>query len=94
MAGKAPKPPGDPHITLRLKSTAGEQDERFNRQNKAQKILDVAIEIFTLNPTPPSPYVLERKIDGRVLSLDAKISELDLEGGDLILIKAGEAIDG
>lgn len=90
----AHKPPGDPHITLRLKSTAGEQDERFNRQNKAQKILDVAIDIFNLNPTPPSPYVLERQADGRALNLNAKISELELEEGDVILIKAGEAVDG
>ena len=93
MSPQPPRP--EPHITLTIKSTAGTwTDARFNRNNRAQKILDDAIAHFRLDPSPARPYVLRREADSSALALDQKIDALGLHDGDVVLIQPTQAIDG
>jgi hypothetical protein len=93
MSPQPPRP--EPHITLTVKSTAGVwTDARFNRNNRAQNILDDAIEHFRLDPNPARPYVLRREADNSALALDQKINALGLQDSDVVLIQATQAIDG
>lgn len=83
----------DPHVVLTVKSTAGTwEGARFNRSNKAQKILDDGIGFFQLDASPAVPYVLTH--DGRVLALGEKIGDLGLDDGDVVNIEAGQPVDG
>lgn len=85
----------DPHITLVVKSTAGTwPDARFNRSNRAAKILEDGIDHFRLDPNPPRPYVLRREADNSALALDQKIEALGLRDGESVLIQPTQAIDG
>lgn len=91
MAQAAPQKA--PHVVLVVKSTAGTwPDARFNRNNKAQKILEEGIEHFSLDPSPAVPYVLTRS--GNQLDPNEKIGELGLQDGDVVIIEAGQPIDG
>lgn len=93
MSPQPPRP--EPHITLTIKSTAGVwSDARFNRSNRAQKILDDATAHFRLDPNPARPYVLRREADNSALALDQKIDALGLRDGDVVLIQPTQAIDG
>lgn len=92
----SPQPPRPaPHISLVVKSTAGTWlDARFNRNNRAQKVLDEGIEHFGLDPTPPRPYVLRRESTGAQIALDQKLDALGLVDGETMLIQPTQAIDG
>lgn len=86
-------PRNDPHVLLVVKSTAGTwPDARFNRNNKAQKILQDGINHFHLDPSPAVPYILTR--NGTQLDLNEKIGELGLQDGDVVVIEAGQPVDG
>jgi hypothetical protein len=85
----------DHHISLTVRSTAGVwTDARFNTSNQAEKILDEGIRHFGLDPTPQAPYVLRRESTGQPIPLGAKIGETGLIDGEVVLIQAGQPIDG
>jgi hypothetical protein len=93
MSPQPPRP--QPHITLVVRTTAGTwSDARFNRNNKAQKIVDDATEHFGLDPTPPQAYILERASTGESIPLDQKIEDLGLSDGDVVILKAPRPTDG
>jgi hypothetical protein len=84
----------DPFLTLTVKSTSGTFTDRFNRENRAQKVLDEALAKLGLNTGPGVTYVLVRATDGRVLALGEKLAELGLVDGDLLLLQTNQAQDG
>lgn len=93
MSPQPPRP--EPHITLTVKSTAGVWDDaRFNRNNRAEKVLEEGIRHFNLDPNPPRPYVLRREATGAQLALDQKLDDLGLTSGEAVLIQPTQAIDG
>lgn len=89
---KPPKP--DNHITLHIKTTAGDDDERFNENNKVRVLLDRAIDRFKLDGNPPSPYKVIRESNGATLDLDARLGDYELEEGETIIIRATRPTDG
>jgi hypothetical protein len=93
MSPQPPRP--SPHITLVVRTTAGTwNDAQFNRNNKAQKIVDEAISHFGLDPTPPEPYILERASNGSQLPLEEKIEDIGLVDGELVIVKSPRPTDG
>jgi hypothetical protein len=92
MAGETRKP--DPHLDLTVKSTSGSFRDQFNRNNKAEKVLDEAIRRLRLDPDPPMGYVLRRESDGLVLTLSEKLGDLGIQDGDVILLQTPQAQDG
>jgi hypothetical protein len=85
----------DHHITLTVKSTSGTwPNAEFNTSNKIQKILDDAIKHFPLNKTPQAPYVVVRESTGQPLPLNEKIGDTGLQSGDVVVIQAGQPVDG
>ena len=93
MSPQPPRP--QPHVDLVVRTTAGTwSDARFNRSNRAQKIVDDAIERFELDPTPPRPYILERGNTGEPIPLGEKIGDIGLSDGELVIVKAPRPIDG
>ena len=83
------------HLTLTVRSTTAEFVDEFNAQNKAEKVLEVAIKRFNLNPSPPRPYVLVRKTaPEKLLALQDKLGEKGVADGDVIFVQASEAEDG
>jgi hypothetical protein len=93
MSPQPPRP--QPRITLVVRTTAGTwNDAEFNRNNKAQKIVDDAIKHFGLDPTPPEPYVLERGSTGAQIPLEEKIEDIGLVDGELVILKAPRPTDG
>jgi hypothetical protein len=86
---------GNHHLNLVVKSTAGVwPDARFNRENRAQKVLDDGVRHFHLDPNPAQPYLLVREADGRTLNLSEKLEALGLEDRDGVLIQAAQPVDG
>lgn len=85
----------DHHITLTVKSTSGTwPNAEFNTSNKIQKILDDAIKHFPLNKTPQAPYTVVRESTGQSLPLNEKISDTGLQTGEIVVIQAGQPVDG
>jgi hypothetical protein len=88
-------PMTDHKVTLIVKSTSGTwPDAEFNTSNRVQKILDDGIKQLKLNPTPQAPYVLIAEKSGQPLPLSEKISDTGLNSGDVVVIQAGQPIDG
>lgn len=95
MSPQSPRP--TPHITFVIRTTAGIWDDaRFNRSNPVQKIVDETIGHFSLDPTPPRPYILERASTGASLPLDQKIEDTSppLSDGETLVLKAPRPTDG
>jgi hypothetical protein len=93
MSPQPPRP--SPNITLVVRTTAGTwSDARFNRNNKAQKIVDDAIDHFGLDPTPPQPYILERASSGSTIPLGEKIEEIGLTEAEMVIVKTPRPTDG
>lgn len=85
----------DHQITLTVKSTSGTwQNAEFNTSNKIDKILEDAIKHFNLNKTPPAPYTVVRESTGQTLPLNEKISDAGLQSGEVVVIQAGQPVDG
>jgi len=85
----------EPHINLNIKSTSGNlSDVRFNAQNRAQLVLDRATKDIPLDPKPARPYKLVLERDGRSLDLGEKLAELDVRGGDTVIVQAGQPVEG
>jgi hypothetical protein len=85
----------DHHITLTVKSTSGTwSNAEFNTSNKVEKILEDAIKHFPLNKTPQGPYTVVRESTGQPLGLNDKISDTGLQSGEVVVIQAGQPVDG
>jgi hypothetical protein len=85
----------DKKITLTVKSTSGTwPNAEFNTSNKVEKILDEAIKHFPLNPTPQAPYTVVRESTGQSLPLNEKIGDVGLQSGEVVVIQAGQPVDG
>jgi hypothetical protein len=85
----------DHKITLTVKSTSGSwANAEFNTSNKVEKILDEAIKHFPLNKTPQAPYAVVRESNGQSLPLSEKISAVGLQSGEVVVIQAGQPVDG
>lgn len=87
-------PGGEQHIDLNVRSTSGSFTERYNRNNRAQKVFDKAIEHFRLSSSGGVSYTLKREADNRVLALDEKLEDLGLVNGDVLILQANQAQDG
>ena len=85
----------DHHVSLTVKSTSGTwQNAEFNTSNKVEKILEEAINHFNLSKTPTAPYTIVRESTGQSLPLNEKISDAGLHAGEVVLIQAGQPVDG
>jgi hypothetical protein len=85
----------DHHLTLTVKSTSGTwANAEFNSSNKIEKILEEAIKHFNLNKTPQAPYTVLRESTGQPLPLNEKISDAGLKSGEVVVIQAGQPVDG
>jgi hypothetical protein len=78
---------------LTVKSTSGTFSDRYNKNNKAQKVFDEAIAYFGLN-TAGATYVLRREADNRTLALGEQLEDLGLVDGDVLLLQTSQAQDG
>ena len=82
-------------LTLRVRTTTNSFTDKFNEENKAQRILDEAIDRFGLNPTPPKPYELIRKTPPeKPLNVTMKLEDQGVRDGDEIFVQAFEPGDG
>lgn len=85
----------DHHIALTVKSTSGTwPDAEFNTSNKVEHILEEAIKHFNLNKTPQAPYQVIRESTGQPLPLGEKIADTGLASGEVVVIQAGQPVDG
>lgn len=80
-------------LDLIVKSTSGTFSDRFNKNNKAQKVFDEAISYFGLNANGGT-YSLRREADNRALALGEKLEDLGLVDGDVLLLQTNQAQDG
>jgi hypothetical protein len=81
-------------VDLTIKSTSGQFTDRFNVENRAQKVLDAAIKEFGLATGGGVTYSLVREADGRTLALSEKLSDLGIHDKDVLLIQTNQAQDG
>jgi hypothetical protein len=85
----------DHHVTLTIKSTAGTLlNEEFNSSNKVEKILEVALKSLPLDKTPQAPYKVVREKTNQSLALGEKIGDVGLTSDEVVVIQAGQPIDG
>jgi hypothetical protein len=81
----------DPHLDLTIQSTSGSFTDRWNRNNKAQKVYDDALAHFGLSA---GEYYLKRERDGATLNLAEKLDDLGILDGDLLILQAAQPKDG
>lgn len=84
----------DHQLDLTVKSTSGQFTDKFNAENRAEKILDEAIRRLGLNTGGGITYILRREADGRTLNLSEKLGDLGIITGDVILVQTNQAQDG
>lgn len=87
-------PGGEQHINLTVKSTSGQFTDKYNLNNKAQRVFDEAIRRFQLSTSGGVTYTLKREADNYVLALDEKLEDLGLVNGDILVLQANQAQDG
>ena len=87
-------PGGQNQLTLTVKSTSGTFVDKFNSNNKAQRVLDDAIRYFGLSTGGGVTYILRREADARTLALSEKLEDLGIVNGDTLLIQTSQAQDG
>ena len=80
-------------LDLTVKSTSGTFTDRYNRNNRTQKVFDDAVSYFGLSTTGGT-YVLKREADNRTLSLGEKLEDVGLVDGDVLLLQTNQAQDG
>lgn len=80
-------------LTLTVKSTSGRFSDRFNAENRAQKVLDEAIRYFGLAIGGNVTYTLRREGSGD-LALNEKLADLGLHDGDVLVLQTNQAQDG
>ncbi|HEX8092822.1 EsaB/YukD family protein [Jatrophihabitans sp.] len=81
-------------LSLTIKSTSGRFTERFNAQNRAQKVLDEAIRYFGLATGGSVSYTLRREAGGGDLALGEKLADLGVRDGDVLVLQTNQAQDG
>lgn len=81
-------------LTLTVKSTSGTFSERFNAENRAQKVLDDAINHFGLSTGGNVTYRLVRESDRMTLNPAEKLSDLGIHDGDVLILQPNQAQDG
>lgn len=81
----------DPFLDLTVQSTSGSYSDRWNKNNRAEKVYDEALKHLKL---PAGQYLLKRARDGVVLNLSEKLEDLGLVDGDVLILQAGQPQDG
>lgn len=81
----------DPHLNLTVKSTSGSFSDRWNKNNKAQRVYDDALRTLRL---PAGAYLLKRQRDDVVLTLSEKLEDLSLVDDDVLVLQASQPKDG
>lgn len=81
----------DPFFDLTVKSTSGSFADRWNKNNKAEKVYDDALEHLKL---PSGQYLLKRERDGVVLTLTEKLDDLGVLDDDVLVLQAAQPQDG
>ena len=84
----------DKHLSLVIKTTAGDWTEKFNDSNKVRVLLERTIEHFRLDPNPPSRYKVVRESTGQTMALDQRLGDYELADGETILVQATRPTDG
>jgi hypothetical protein len=81
----------DPFLDLTVQSTSGSFSDRWNKNNRAEKVYDEALKRLQL---PAGQYLLKRARDGVILNLGEKLEGLGLVDGDVLILQAGQPQDG
>lgn len=81
----------DPHLDLTVRSTSGSFSDRWNRNNRAEKVYEEALKRLKL---PAGQYLLKRERDGVILTLAEKLGDLGLVDGDVLILQAAQPQDG
>lgn len=81
----------EPFLNLTVRSTSGSFTDRWNKQNKAQRVHDDAIRKLRL---AAGTYLLKRERDGVSLTLSEKLVDLGLVDGDVLILQASQPQDG
>ena len=81
----------DPFLDLTVQSTSGSFSDRWNKNNRAEKVYEEALKRLNL---PAGQYLLKRARDGVVLTLSEKLEDLGLVDGDVLILQAGQPQDG
>jgi hypothetical protein len=81
----------DPFLDLTVQSTSGSFSDRWNRNNRAEKVYEDALKRLQL---PAGQYLLKRDRDGVVLTLSEKLEDLGLVDGDVLILQAAQPQDG
>jgi hypothetical protein len=81
----------DPFLDLTVQSTSGSISDRWNKNNRAEKVYEEAVKRLKL---PAGQYLLKRARDGVILTLSEKLEDLGLVDGDVLILQAGQPQDG
>ncbi|MEO7572382.1 MAG: hypothetical protein ABIX10_08085 [Acidimicrobiales bacterium] len=81
----------DPFFDLTVQSTSGSFTDRWNKNNRAEKVYEEALKRLNL---PAGPYLLKRARDGVVLTLSEKLEDVGLVDGDVLILQAAQPQDG
>ena len=81
----------DPFLDLTVQSTSGSFSDRWNRNNRAEKVYEEALRRLKL---PAGQYLLKRARDGVILTLSEKLADLGLIAGDVLVLQAAQPQDG
>ncbi len=81
----------DPHVDLTVQSTSGSFSDRWNKNNRAEKVYEDALRRLNL---PAGQYLLKRARDGVILTLSEKLEDLGLVDGDVLILQAAQPQDG
>lgn len=84
-------PNNDPHLDLTVQSTSGSFSDRWNKNNRAEKVYEDALRRLNL---PAGQYLLKRTRDGVILTLSEKLEDLGLVDGDVLILQAAQPQDG
>lgn len=84
-------PQNDPHLDLTIQSTSGSFADRWNKNNKAERVYDEALRKLNL---PAGQYLLKRLRDGVILNLGDRLGDLGLVDGDTLVLQAAQPQDG
>lgn len=84
-------PKNDPHLDLTVQSTSGSFSDRWNKNNRAEKVYEDALRRLNL---PAGQYLLKRARDGVILTLSEKLEDLGLVDGDVLILQAAQPQDG
>lgn len=81
----------DPFLDLTVQSTSGSFSDRWNRNNRAEKVYEEALKRLKL---PAGQYLLKRARDGVILTLSEKLEDIGLVDGEVLILQAAQPQDG